>query len=248
LKQCLAALPGDPRYYTTSIAVDDLDRVRAALGYKQINLYGISYGTRVAQQYLREYESHVRSVVLDGVVPATEVLGANMALDAQRALDLMLARCAASADCTAAFPDLSAEYAALLTRLQDPVPVTLRDPVSAELREIRFGREQLAQALRLLSYSTETVSLLPLLLHSAAQGGLGPLAAQAVLTGQALEGALAIGMHNAVVCTEDVPFYQLTAQDRDQLAGTYMGSLQVDLLQTMCGFWPRGMLAENFKQ
>src|SRR5690606_6249156 len=80
------------------------------------------------------------------------------------------------------------------------------------------------------------------------QGGLGPLAAQAVLTGQALEGALAIGMHNAVVCTEDVPFYQLTAQDRDQLAGTYMGSLQVDLLQTMCGFWPRGMLAENFKQ
>lgn len=248
LKQCLAELPGDPRYYTTSSAVDDLDRVRAALGYEQINLYGISYGTRVAQQYLREYESHVRSVVLDGVVPAAEVLGASMALDAQRALDLMLARCAANTDCAAAFPDLRAEYLAVLQRLQQPVPVSLRDPVSGALLDIRFGHDQLAQALRLLSYSTETVALLPLLLHSAAQGDLAPLAAQAVLTGQELEGALAIGMHNAIVCTEDVPFYQLTAAQRAALADTYMGSLQVDLLQTLCGFWPHGVLAEDFKQ
>lgn len=248
LKQCLTKLPGDPRFYTTSVAVDDLEKLRAALGHEQINLYGISYGTRVAQQYLREYEDHVRSVVLDGVVPATEVLGASMALDAQRALDLMLARCTAETDCATAFPDINTDYQTLLQRLQNSVAVSLRDPVNGELLDIRFGHEQLAQALRLLSYSTETVALLPLLIHSATQGDLTPLAAQAVLTGQELEGALAIGMHNAIVCTEDAPFYALTAAQRAALTDTYMGSLQVDLLQTLCGFWPQGVIAENFKQ
>src|SRR5918993_581059 len=83
VRECLAALPGDPRYYTTSIAVRDLDDIRAALGYSTLNIYGISYGTRVAQHYMRRYPDRVRSAVLDGVVPAEVALGPDVAIEAQ---------------------------------------------------------------------------------------------------------------------------------------------------------------------
>jgi len=82
-------------WYTTSVAVQDLERVRAALGYERINLYGTSYGTRVAQHYLRRFPERVRAVILDGVVPAPLALGPEVALDAERSLLDILARCAA---------------------------------------------------------------------------------------------------------------------------------------------------------
>src|SRR5690606_4668082 len=82
-QQCIGSLPGDVRCYTTSIAVQDLDAVRAALGHARINLYGVSYGTRVAQHYMRRHPERVRSAILDGVVPADLPLGPTIATDAQ---------------------------------------------------------------------------------------------------------------------------------------------------------------------
>ena len=84
-KECLAALPSDPRHYTTTVAVRDLETVRARLGYAQLSVYGVSYGTRVALEYLRQYPEGARAVVLDGVLPADEVLGPRTPLHAQRA-------------------------------------------------------------------------------------------------------------------------------------------------------------------
>jgi len=91
-QNCLAALKSDPRHYTTSVAVRDLDDVRAALGYQRINLYGVSYGTRVAQHYMRRYPEHVRAVILDGVIAPGVVLAVDSAFHAQRALDLIFER------------------------------------------------------------------------------------------------------------------------------------------------------------
>ena len=71
--------------------MDDLDEVRAHLGYDKINIYGGSYGTRAALVYLRQHEPHVRAVVLDGVAPPDMRLPLFFARDAQRALDKLLA-------------------------------------------------------------------------------------------------------------------------------------------------------------
>ena len=103
-RQCLDEPPGDPRYYTTSIAVRDLDAVRAALGYDRINLYGGSYGTRVAQHYARRYPERVRAMVLDSVVAPELALGASMSIDADAALRAHFARCANDEACAARFP------------------------------------------------------------------------------------------------------------------------------------------------
>ena len=101
---CLASLPHDPRFFTTSVAVQDLEALRMALGYSQLNLYGISYGTRVAQHFLRRYPGSTRTVVLDGVVAPQIALGPGIAIEAQKALDAIFDRCAESEPCNERFP------------------------------------------------------------------------------------------------------------------------------------------------
>jgi pimeloyl-ACP methyl ester carboxylesterase len=151
-QRCLAALKGraEVAYYTTSVAVTDLERVRAALGYERINLYGVSYGTRVAQHYLRRYPARVRALILDGVVPPQLVIGPAIALDAESALRRILARCAAQAACRARFGDPQDDYEALRVRLrQHAIPVALSDPSTCERQHLDFNLDHLASVLRL---------------------------------------------------------------------------------------------------
>jgi pimeloyl-ACP methyl ester carboxylesterase len=105
-RECLQGLPGDPRFYTTSIAVRDLETARVALGYQHWSIYAVSYGTRVAQHYQHRYPQHVRAMILDGVVPVDLALGPDIAPRAQQALDALFERCAADATCESKFPHL----------------------------------------------------------------------------------------------------------------------------------------------
>ena len=248
LKDCLAALPGDPRFYTTSASVQDLDEVRAALGYDKIDLYGVSYGTRVAQTYLRQYPQHVRAVILDGVVPQTEPLGLNVARDAQRALDLIFDRCAAQADCHQAFPNPRADFQAVLRALdQGPVQVTFAHPVTGQQTQLRLTRAGVALSVRILSYAPETAALLPLLLHTAAQGNYAPLAAQSLLITEELQQTISDGLAASVACSEDAPFITPAAAAAAD-AGTYYGDLQTASFQTLCAVWPHIAATADFKQ
>lgn len=248
-RECLAGLTGDPRFYTTSVAVGDLNRVRAALGYSKLNLYGVSYGTRVAQHYLRRFPERTRSVILDGVVPMDTALGPEISLDAQAALENIFRRCAADEACAKHFPDLATAFATMRDRLDtSPVQVELPDPVTALPRRTDFSAQDLAVAVRLLSYTSESVSFLPLLLHHAFhRQDFVPLAAQVLMVSEQLEESLSYGMHNAVVCTEDVPFYDPGAIDREALEGTYLGASQLDALLEICALWPAGVIDEGFK-
>lgn len=246
--ECLEQLKGDPRFYTTSVAVQDLDTVREALGYQRLNIYGVSYGTRVGLHYLRRYPGSVRTLVLDGVVPADLALGPDIALVAQDALNMAFDRCEASENCRASFPGLGDTFRSLYTRLSEaPVEVALPDPVSAAETSLEFGAMELAGAIRLLSYSPDTVSLLPLLVSQAAEGNYVPLAAQAMMVSRGLSSQLSYGMHNAVVCTEDVPFFDAEELDVLALRETYIGTLQVDSLREVCKVWPEGVRDEDFK-
>jgi pimeloyl-ACP methyl ester carboxylesterase len=242
--KCLAALNthAQPAFYTTSLAVGDLDRVRAALGYEHINLYGASYGTRVAQQYLRRFPTRTRTTILDGVVPPPALLGPALALDAQAALEAILARCAAEPSCRARFGDPLQSYRALRATLDaHPVAVHLPDPASGAPVDLEFTSLHLAAVLRLSSYTSEQAALLPLVLTLAARdGNFAPLAAQFLMVDRSYDEALAYGMHNAVVCSEDVPFYDPAHIDRERLARTYLGSSQLDALMRVCAHWPRG--------
>ena len=243
-RACLARLAGraDVAWYTTSLAVQDLERVRAALGTVRINLYGASYGTRVAQQYLRRYPQHTRAVILDGVVPVGRAFGATAALDAESALQDILARCARQAACREAFGDPVGDYRRVRAALQQhAVPLRLADPATGAATQLDFGRDSLATVLRLASYAPEYAALLPLWLHAAAaRSDYAPLAAQSLLFERTVMHELAAGMHNSVVCAEDVPYFDERSIDRARLAATYLGTAQLDGLRTVCGLWPHG--------
>ncbi len=246
-RRCIEHLQGDARFYTTSVAVADLEDVRAALGYQQLNLWGGSYGTRVAQHYLRRYPQHVRTVILDGVVAPQIILGPGVAIEAQRALDAIFARCANNEACNRTFPALGDTYSALRDRVSHrPIELEIPDPRDAQPVKISFGNAQLINAVRLLSYSDSSAALLPYLIAAAQRNDVQPLAAQAVMSARNLQGAIAVGMAYAVQCSEDAPFLDAAAANQTELAKTYIGRGFVDGLITLCSVWPRGVMDADF--
>ncbi len=247
---CLKQLPGDPRFYTTTVAVQDLDALRTALGYTQVDLYGISYGTRVALQYLRAYPDSIRSVILDGVVPADLALGPSVSLDAQRALGLIFTRCDQDKACHQAFPDLAAEFAALQKDLGSrAVSVSLRDPLTGAARTEELTWDKVAATVRLMSYQSETAALLPLLIHqAAAQHDYLPLMSTALLISAQVQEGFAQGMGAAVLCTEDAPFLKQDSTQAQALQDTYLGANTMDVLMKSCSVWPRGVMDPDFKK
>jgi pimeloyl-ACP methyl ester carboxylesterase len=162
----LAALDADPRFYTSTVAADDLDAVREALGYDQIDLYGTSYGGELAQYYLRQHPDHVRVAVLDGTTPLDVPVLELMAVNSQHALDLLLTRCERDAACHAAFPQLAGEWSTLVAAFAKGVTVT--DPATgaqAQADLLTIGPSVHAALL-----TESAASQIPLAIHLASEG------------------------------------------------------------------------------
>ena len=249
-EDCLATLPHDPRFFTTSVAVTDLEALRVALGYDSLNLYGSSYGTRVAQHFARRrYPDSARTIVIDGVVPPQLPLGPDIAIESQLALDKVLDRCGEDAACAAQFPDIHRDFQRLRDTLRDNViPVRVPNPVTGQVETLDFGNDHMAAAIRLFLYNHRTIALLPLLISEAANGNLVPMAAQFQMVVVSLNEALNIGMHNAIICTEDAPFIDFAAVDQAALDASYLGPLQLKAIKTMCSVWPQGPLDDDLRQ
>ncbi len=238
---CLAKFGDRVRYYTTSVAVADLDQVRVALGYGAIDLYGSSYGTRVAQLFMRRHSGATHAVILDGVTYPEQVIGPDTPSDGERALNLIMARCDLAPDCKAAYPALREELGALRRRFgKEQQPLTVSDPSSGAPLAITFNRSMMNAALRFLSYNAAEASLLPTLIHQASIGNLAPLASQTLMMGHQIADQIASGMQNSVICSEDEPLFAASSMDRVRIAQTYQGSDQLDALAVICRLWPRG--------
>lgn len=239
---CLKRLQGDPRFYTSEPIVDDLDDVRAALGYERINLWGGSYGTRAALVYARRHAGHVRSVVLDGAAPFEIQLPLYNAWGAQRALDRLLADCAAEAECHAAFPRLREELGEVLARLDhEPVQVSFRHPQTSRPVDLTLLRSTFASGIRGMLYVPTHASLIPYMVHAAAQGDFSPFAAAALETASWSTETMSLGMTLSVLCAEDVQ--RITDEEVErEIRGTFLGSAEIDSWRQMCSRWPRGPL------
>lgn len=244
---CLERFAGkaDPRHYTTSDYLRDLERVRVALGVAQVNLAGGSYGTRVALEYLRRHPQAVRSVFVDSVVPPELALGQDHARNLEDTLQALAARCAADAACRERHGDV----AATLRRLRDelrrqPRAVTFRHPRTHQPVTAPFGESALLGVARLFSYAPHSAALLPLLLTEAAAGRPEALLAQAELLLDSLGDELAHGMELSVICAEDADLLRSRAED----AGTLLGNALPELVAAQCAVWPRGARPDDFKQ
>jgi pimeloyl-ACP methyl ester carboxylesterase len=237
----------DLRMYTTSIAVRDLDTVRRVLGYERINLFGNSYGTRVAQHYARRFPKSTRTLILDGVVNPEVVLGPAIAIDAERALERILKRCSADKACAKAFPDPAADYHSLRAQLAaNPAKTMVSDVATGRPITFDFTTRHLSAVLRFASYNDDQAALLPLSLHLAMrENNFTPLASQFRVFAHSLEASFAYGMHNSVACSEDAPLIDSSKLDLAALNATHMGAEQVQQLIEACKEWPKGVVDDD---
>ncbi|HEV2719456.1 MAG TPA: alpha/beta hydrolase [Thermoanaerobaculia bacterium] len=235
VRRCRAAVEtkADLRFYTTPMAMDDLDDVRAWLGYPRINLYGASYGTSAAMAYVRQHGDHVRTVTLQGVVPLDVPMWLEVPRSSQQALEKVFAACAAQRQCHTAFPDLDREFASLLKRLAEK-------PVS--VNTVTIDAEVLRDVVSHMLFGAERVHDLPLLIHLADQGDYGPLASKAASRG---ESEIPPGIYLSIVCSELIPQFDPAALPV-AAAGTFMGSFRVERDITACREWVRGSLPPKF--
>jgi len=224
LEACRRRWSADPRLYLTANAVDDLERVRAELGYPRVDLVGVSYGTRPALAYLRRFPERVRTVTLRGVYPPSAPLPLNVARDAQAALDRL----------GAAYPALAGDVARALARV-DGAPARL--VLEGEGDTLRVTRDLLAGSLLLALYSRAGAGQVPAAAHAAAEGrpeALVALGAGAMLP---LAETLSPGVYLSVVCSEDLAQIRPGEGAAD---GTFLGDALVRNLARSCAGWPRG--------
>ncbi len=242
---CLQQLKGraDPRYYTTTIAAQDLEDVRKAIGSPQFDLLGVSYGTRMAQQYLMRYPQAVRSVVLDSVVPNSLALGEDFARNLDDALKAQFARCTAEPACRQKFGDPDQTLYQLRDALRaNPHQVSFRDPQSYRSVKRVLNENALASVVRMFAYTPQTAALLPLSIDAAAHGDVGPLLGQAKILSSDLAELMGSGMQYSVICSEDIDLLKPRPQDADTILGTHM----TDALKAVCSVWPRGSRPADF--
>ena len=233
----------DPRYYSTTVAADDLEAVRQALGAPPFDLVGVSYGTRLAQQYLMHHPGAVRSVVLDSVVPNQLVLGEDFAQNLEAALKAQFSQCTRAPACAKAFGDPYASLIALRDRLRtQPQTWDYRDPVTYAPAHLRLDDGGLARLVRLFAYTPETAALLPLSISEGLKGDFSPLAGQEKLLTDDLADLSGNAMQLSVVCSEDADLLKPRPQDADTVLGTRL----IDLLEAACQIWPHGARPPDF--
>ena len=230
--------------YTTPIAMDDLDEVRAALGYEKINLVAASYGTIAALVYMRQHPDHLRAVFLGGVANTNIRQPLPFAAGAQQAMNLLFEDCAADKECSAAFPDLKKEFAAVLARFNHgPVTAKLFNLATKQEKAVSITHGNLVERIRLLLYTTTFARFVPLIIHKAFQGDYIPFETLAVRYNPG--SILARGMYMTVTCSESVPF--ITRQDIvTQTRGTFVGDYRVKVHIAACKQWPRGNIPRSY--
>ena len=189
--------------YSSDESAADIAALRVALGYDEWNLYGVSYGTRLALTILHAHPEGVRSVILDSVYPPSADGYAELGAGAARAFDALFAGCAADADCARAFPRLGPRFWALVAEL-DRSPVTFSVDVGDGPIEVRADGTSLVQALFDALYDTASIPFLPAAIVALEDGDLTLLEADVYLTLASLD-QIAEGLHFSVQCTDEGP-------------------------------------------
>jgi pimeloyl-ACP methyl ester carboxylesterase len=234
----------DLRLYTTEIAIADLDEVRAALGYEQINLYGTSYGTRAAQIYMRDFPHHTRTVTLKGVVPQSMAAPATHAVDGELAWQSLAARCHADAACQAAYPTLDADFRSMIARLEKSPAIVQAQGADGRAVSLTLTRGIFSEAFRNVLYSPGLAARAPAMVWAFARGDYSPIAQMAYQTRMLTSSEISAGFFLSVTCTEDLPFIELDTAGK-VAAKTFGGDYRLQQQQRACASWPRGTLVRE---
>lgn len=234
-----AILSSDLAQYNTPNAVDDLDDLRAALGYRKLNFDVGSYGTFTALVYMRRHPEHVQSAVLMSVdPPGIADLSRDFARGAQVALDRLSAGCRRDAVCRANFPGFDAHFHALLRRFdRGPVEVKVNDAATKRQQTVKLSREVFVDAVRHMLYDPEGASYVPFIIERAYRGDTLPLGTVVDEITRSFATSVTEGAYLSYTCAEVVPFGNSTADLTKARATSWFGDDRVVAQQRACAIW-----------
>jgi pimeloyl-ACP methyl ester carboxylesterase len=228
--------------YTSRWNAADINDLRIALDHEQVNLYGVSYGARLALTVMRDFPGTVRSAVLDSPVPLQADLYTGAFTGAQRSLDLIFDGCAADQACRRAYPNLRQTFYDLISRLNVvPIPFTNRDPDTGVTTAATLTGDDLAGAIFDLLYVTPMLPLIPAIIDSVVDGELD--AFLLLLSQIEASGGINHAMYYSVQCSDEVPF--VSVHDHEVAANAIRPELAQALgptfgrrIQMICDAWP----------
>jgi pimeloyl-ACP methyl ester carboxylesterase len=234
----------DLTQYGTLAAVRDLEDVRVALGYEKIDLVGLSYGTVVAQTYMREYPHNVHAAVLIGTVPIDEKLPLHHARASEDVMQKLIDDCERDPSCGGKFPSIRGDWEALLDAFEGgTVSTVYADTVDTRL--VTLQRGPFFEALRTMLITTDSQRRVPYIVHHAAQGDFYPFFK--LVSPDSSNSPFAEGMYLCVTCPEGT---QRISEDEivSETAGTFLGRYRVDQQIGACNQWPTDALADETLQ
>ena len=230
----------DLRQYATANAVEDIEAVRQALGYSEIDLQAISYGTRLAMEYARRYPKHVRTLTAIGSLPPEHRMPLHHAAGFQRAFDLLVADCERDPECHAAYPDLRKAWQSLLDSMAEPVVYRYEAPGLEDGGiDLTIRGDVFVEKLRSAMYTATQARALPLVVVAASRGDFDPFLELVLPDDPEASPFLARAAYLSFTCTDDVS--RIRPDDIAPLNdGTYLGDYRVSRQMRACELWPTG--------
>ena len=234
----------DLTQYTTPNFADDIDEIRAAMGYDKININGGSFGTYAAQIYMRRHGEHARAAYLSSLVTLADRVPLYHARSAQEGLDQLFEECDEDTACHAAYPRLGEDFAALLKRTHEqPVSTIVRHPVTGARTEIHLSERAFADAVRVMMY--HNAQDVPFLIERAAAGDFAPFAEAGLRANRDIYTGGTMGLHYCITCNEFVS--RIRPDEIDSATrGSYLGSWRVRAQMAACQEWPKTDLPADY--
>lgn len=234
--------------YNSAESAADIEDLRRVLRLEKLNLYGVSYSARLMLNFIRDYPTSVRSLVMESTLPL-EVNYDEVGVDGiKRTLDLLFARCAADADCAKNFPDLEKNfYAAVKKANAEPILIEAKDSKTNETFKIRLnGNHVIEWAIDyLLSSESELIASAPLQISRVSGGDLAPLKNYA--NDKLSPAFYAWGMRYSVWCSEEIPFENAKKISAQSNKYPNLKGYEVQRLPSICSVWkvPAAKPVEN---
>ncbi|MEP7255896.1 MAG: alpha/beta fold hydrolase [Ferruginibacter sp.] len=246
VKECYDSLSkrADLKQYTTTNAVKDLEDVRKWLGYGKINIYGLSYGTRVALVYMKMFPHSIQSCILWSPIPTYGRMPLYHALYAQNSLELLFTDCKNNSLCNNSFPDLEKEFNSLMLKMKSNPFTFLWTDSLGHSENLLISWNSFQTKLRTLMYAPFSMRKIPFIIHQAYVGNFKPFISL-YHNGADTSNSIAEGFYLCVTCAEDVPF--IKSGEIDSLTNnTFMGKYRINQQADGCANWVRGNIPNDF--
>jgi pimeloyl-ACP methyl ester carboxylesterase len=232
--------------YNSAQSAADLNDLRLALGVDAWNVWGISYGTRLAQTAMRDYPEGIRSVILDSAYPLQTNLLTDTPANLARALDVLFAGCAAEPTCNEAYPNLESVFYETVAQLnEEKIILPVNNVLTGESYDAYFSGYDLLGVLFQSLYATEIIPDLPKLIYDVNEGETTNLSA--LLSSFLLNTEfVSIGMQFSVQCYEENSFtnpdeVMAAVEAYPELVGIFQYSINVGVLAlSICDVWEAG--------